>query len=73
MKFACLFFAASVAVWNAPLEVGEFRAEVRHTFGVSNGLAFRRCPLRRCSGSACMGRNSSRDCGSRGWRVARCG
>ena len=41
MKFACFFFAAGAAVWSAPLKVGEFRAEVRHTFGSVGWAAFR--------------------------------
>ena len=37
MKFVCLL-ATTAAMWGTPLKVGEFRAEVRHTFGVGNGL-----------------------------------
>ena len=37
----CLFLVSRcAAVWSAPLKVGEFRAEVRHTFGVSEWVAF---------------------------------
>src|SRR5204862_5606283 len=38
MKFVCLLVMACAAASSAPLKVGEFRAEVQHTFGTSNGL-----------------------------------
>ena len=41
MKFACFFFAASAAVWGAPLKVGEFRAEVAAHLRRVGWLAFR--------------------------------